>query len=106
MNLFNPFLIPIVAIGGYFLHQIICSIAESYTATSKHRADTELKMQLVQRGMSASEIERVLTATAGGKTTAPEEDFGAPMPPHKRPTSPLNETQPYRSEATPFASKS
>lgn len=96
MSLFNPFLIPIVAIGGYFLHQIICSVAESYTATSKHRADTELKMQLVQRGMSASEIERILSATVGGAVSEPREDLGAAMPPHKRPTSPLNETQPYR----------
>ena len=51
-------LVPIVAIGGYF-----------WCSTAKKRSDNELKRTMIDKGMSAEEIERVLNAGSkkGGK---------------------------------------
>ncbi len=51
-------LVPIVAIGGYFWYK-----------ASKRRSDNELKRTMIEKGMSAEEIERVLKAgdKQGGK---------------------------------------
>ncbi len=45
------FSIPIVAIVGHFWHETI-----------KTRSETELKRQMIEQGMSADDIERVLAA--------------------------------------------
>jgi hypothetical protein len=47
-------LVPIVAIGGYF-----------WCSAVKKRSSDELKRTMIEKGMSAEEIERVLEA--GGK---------------------------------------
>jgi hypothetical protein len=103
--LFNPFLIPIVAIIGYFAYRIIDSIAVAHRESSKHRQDTELKMVLAQRGMSAEEILRVVNADVsdqrrdsasasypGDYQQAGYQPPGGAMPPRKRPGTPLAET--------------
>lgn len=50
-------LVPIVAIGGYFWY-----------AAVKKRSDNELKRSMVERGMSADEIERILNAGEGKRS--------------------------------------
>lgn len=49
--------VPIVAVVGYYVHEVL-----------KHRSNNELKRSMLNRGMSAEEIERVLNA--GGKKPA------------------------------------
>lgn len=102
--LFNPFLIPIVAIAGYFLYRIVDSCNKSHAETVKHKADAELKITLAQRGMSPSEIERVVMAgrdqATGAENAEPAEyQFTTPLPPNKRPSQPSHrhfaETQGY-----------
>ena len=67
MSLFaSPFSIPIIAIGGAFAVAIVQSIVTSVKEIVKHRNEIELKQSLVDRGMSADEIERIVQATHKG----------------------------------------
>ena len=64
MSLFmSPFAIPIVAIIGVFAWMCISAVVNGVQSIVKHRNEIELKQQLVERGMSADEIERVVSAT-------------------------------------------
>lgn len=59
----SPIAIPVVAIGGVFLWMIIEAIVTNARDIVKHRNEVELKQSMVDRGMSADEIERVLRAS-------------------------------------------
>jgi hypothetical protein len=59
----SPIAIPIVAIVSVFGYLCISALASSVQSIVKHRNEVELKQQLVDRGMSADEIERVVMAT-------------------------------------------
>ena len=59
----SPFAIPIVAIVGVFVFSCISAVMNCVQSIVKHRNEVELKQQLVDRGMSADEIERVVMAT-------------------------------------------
>ena len=49
--------IPIVAVVGYYWHEVL-----------KHRSNNELKRSMLERGMSAQEIEQIMNAgTKGAK---------------------------------------
>ena len=86
--LFNPFLIPIVAIVAYFVYCLVDSISKHAAAASKHRADAELKMTLAQQGMSADEILRIVNGQptenpwSGSRSAAST----GPVAPRKQPT--------------------
>jgi hypothetical protein len=60
----SPFSIAIVAIVGVVVYKCISSVANCVNSIVKHRNEVELKQQLVDRGMSADEIVRVVTATS------------------------------------------
>lgn len=66
----SPMAIPIVAIVSVFGWLIIHSIVAGVRGIVKHRNEVELKQMLIERGMSADEIERVVRATG----LDPEED--------------------------------
>ena len=59
----SPIAIPIVAIVSVFGYLCISALASSVQSIVKHRNEVELKQQLVDRGMSADEIERVIMAS-------------------------------------------
>ena len=61
--LFNPIAIPIVAITSVFAFLIISAIVDGVSQIVKHRNEIELKQSLVDRGMSADEIERIIHAS-------------------------------------------
>ena len=64
MNLLvNPIAIPIVAITSVFAFLIISAIVDGVSQIVKHRNEIELKQSLVDRGMSADEIERIIHAS-------------------------------------------
>ncbi len=64
MSLFmSPFAIPLVAIIGVFTWMCIAAIVNGVQSIIKHRNEIELKQQLVDRGMTADEIERVVSVT-------------------------------------------
>ncbi len=70
MSLFmSPFAIPIVAIMSVFAWMIVTAIVSGVQGIVKHRNEVELKQMLVDRGMSADEIERVVQASAVGETS-------------------------------------
>jgi len=50
------FSIPIIAIIGYYWHEVL-----------KNRSDNELKKSMLERGMSAQEIEQVINAGSDKK---------------------------------------
>jgi hypothetical protein len=61
--LFSAFAIPVVAIIGVFVWLSITAIATAAQNIVKHRNEVELKQMMVDRGMSAEEIERVVRAS-------------------------------------------
>lgn len=64
MSLFmSPFAIPIVAIMSVFTWMIVAAIVSGVQGIVKHRNEVELKQMLVDRGMNADEIERVVQAS-------------------------------------------
>jgi hypothetical protein len=56
--------IPVIAILSVFTWLIFTVIVSGVKAIVKHRNEVELKQMLVDRGMSADEIERVVKATS------------------------------------------
>lgn len=64
----SALIIPIVAIGSIFLWIIVQTILTGVRDIVKHRNEIELKQTMVDRGMSADEIERVCRATSGGSS--------------------------------------
>ncbi len=65
MNLFySPFAIPIVAILAVFTCSLVSLITSSVRSIVKHRNEVELKQSMIDRGMSADEIERVIRASS------------------------------------------
>ncbi|WP_164103204.1 fructosamine kinase family protein [Candidatus Laterigemmans baculatus] len=86
--LFSPFAIPVVAILGAFTYLVIQAVAQAISQARRHRMDVELKIALAERGMSAAEIERVVTAMparSGKDFPEPSERAtpSSPLPPHK-----------------------
>ncbi len=64
MNLFaTPFAIPIVAIASVFAWMIVQAIVQGVSDIVKHRNEVELKQSLVDRGMSADEIEQIIQSS-------------------------------------------
>lgn len=61
--LVNPVAIPIVAIVCVFTSLIVSAIVQAVSQIVKHRNEIELKQSLVDRGMSADEIERIIHAS-------------------------------------------
>jgi CRISPR/Cas system CMR subunit Cmr4 (Cas7 group RAMP superfamily) len=59
----SPFTIPIVAIAGTFLWLTISALAKAVHDIVRHRNEIELKQVLVERGLGAEEIERILLVT-------------------------------------------
>ncbi|NQV32327.1 MAG: hypothetical protein HQ515_06510 [Phycisphaeraceae bacterium] len=55
---------PVFAVVGYFTHQII-----------KLRADNELKRVMVEKGLGAEEIERILAASSKQKDDPDKPDM-------------------------------
>jgi hypothetical protein len=52
----------VITVGGAFLVAIVAIIAGSWCQWRKRELDTSLKQEMLARGMSADEIERVLSA--------------------------------------------
>lgn len=68
----------ICAIGGPFIFLTIRSIFWSIERISENRGDAQLKALMIERGMSAAEIESVLAAPVSKK-----KDRKAQIPPEK-----------------------
>jgi hypothetical protein len=63
-------LIPIVAIGGGLLVPIVGIIAYSWRKMRHLELEIGLKNEMIARGMSAEEIERVIRATGAAEPDA------------------------------------
>lgn len=69
----SPFLLSfailIVALGGELLWKIAQTILVGVRDIVKHRHEIELKQTVIDRSMSAEEIERIVRATADSRVT-------------------------------------
>jgi hypothetical protein len=60
---------PLVIIFGWLtLVTVVPTIAHYWHKTRKAELETSLKQEMLQRGMSAAEIQQVLEASSDGKT--------------------------------------
>jgi hypothetical protein len=59
----SPLAIPVCGIIGVFSWMCISAIVNSVQSIVKHRNEVELKQQLVDRGLSVDDIERIVRAT-------------------------------------------
>ncbi len=62
-------LIPLLAIAGGIVIALTAVVTSHYRKSQRDEMDTTLKLEMLERGMSADEIERVLRA----KSDSPEE---------------------------------
>lgn len=62
--LMTPFAIPIVAILAVFGYVAVQTVMSTVRGIVKHRNEIELKQSMIDRGMSAEEIERVIQSTS------------------------------------------
>ena len=58
-------IIPVVVVPTVFLFLAICVIAGHWLAHRRSELDASLKQDMLDRGMSADEIEKVLKAKSG-----------------------------------------
>jgi hypothetical protein len=63
-------LIPLAALVGWSLVEMVSRITQQWRRVRIAEIEASLKQQMIERGMSASEIERVLHAS---RDSAPEE---------------------------------
>ncbi len=62
-NLFQEdIIVPLALFGLMGVALVVVLITQTWRAVATHRADVELKRDMVARGMSVQEIERVLAA--------------------------------------------
>lgn len=54
-------------LGGPFVIGIIAVVMKTFESILRTRSETKLKLQMIQRGFSAVEIERVCKTAASGK---------------------------------------
>ncbi len=62
--LHSPFIIPVVAIVGGLLLGAIGMLTSAWTKVRRVEAEAALKQEMLSRGMSAEDIERVVKASA------------------------------------------
>jgi hypothetical protein len=63
----SVYLIPLTAIVVGCLTGIICKISDNWRKVRVSEMEFALKQDMLQRGMSADEIDRVLAANSSGK---------------------------------------
>jgi hypothetical protein len=59
---------------------VVSTIAYYWYKIHKTEVEAALKQEMIQRGMSADEIERILKATASGKSSAPPDSRSSMKP--------------------------
>ncbi len=61
-----PLAVVIIVFGTMLLIAIVAIVAGTIRSIHRHRLDDALKRELVERGMDAEEIERIVGAKRGG----------------------------------------
>jgi hypothetical protein len=56
-----------VLMGMFALIVTVAIVAHVWEQLARHQTDADLKRSMIERGMSADEIERVLKAKSGGR---------------------------------------
>ncbi len=64
-----PLAVVIIVFGTMLLIAIVAIVAGTIRSIHRHRLDDALKRELVERGMDAEEIERIVGAKRGGSVS-------------------------------------
>lgn len=75
-----PLAVVMIVFGTMALVITVAVIAFTIRSMHKHRLDDALKRELVDRGMNADEIERIVAARVGCRTIKNVADFAAGEP--------------------------
>ena len=72
-----PLAVVAIVFGTLLLVAFVAIIAGTIRSMHKHRLDDALKRELIERGMEAEEIERIVSARRGGAAkTVINQQFG------------------------------
>jgi len=75
-----PLAVVLIVFGTMALVLTVAIIAFTARSMCKHRLDDALKRELVDRGMNAEEIERIVVARVGSRTMKHVAEFAAGEP--------------------------
>jgi hypothetical protein len=80
-------LLGLIAVVGGIVVAIVKMIEEYYRKSQLNEMEATLKMEMIQRGMSAGEIKQVLEAKMGSSRPATWGEFLGSLPPIRMPSS-------------------
>jgi hypothetical protein len=78
-----PLVAVVIALGGSLLWGLVATITYMIISLSRQRADANLKLEMIRRGYSASEIERICGAQVSADAKLPPTDWTPVNPPPK-----------------------
>lgn len=78
-----PLVAVVIALGGSLLWGLVATITHMVISISRQRADSNLKLEMIRRGYSASEIERICGAKVSADAKLPPADWTPVTPPPK-----------------------
>jgi len=78
-----PLVAVVIALGGSLLWGLVATITHMIVALSRQRAEASLKLEMIRRGYSASEIVRICNVQIPANTKVPPNDWTPVTPPPK-----------------------
>jgi hypothetical protein len=78
-----PLVAVVISLGGCLLWGLVATITHMIISLSRQRADANLKLEMIRRGYSASEIERICGVQVAAGTKLPPADWTPVTPPPK-----------------------
>jgi hypothetical protein len=83
----NPSVIPLVtivlALGGALVWGLVATVAQMAVTISRQRAEANLKLEMIRRGYTASDIERICNLQVPPGTRVDAGDWNPVTPPAK-----------------------
>lgn len=83
----NPSVIPLVtivlALGGALIWGLVATVAQMAVTISRQRAEANLKLEMIRRGYTASDIERICNVQVPPGTRVDAGDWNPITPPPK-----------------------
>jgi hypothetical protein len=78
-----PLVAVVIALGGSLLWGLVATITHMVISISRQRAEANLKLEMIRRGYSASEIERICGAQVTVDAKLPPAEWTPVTPPPK-----------------------
>lgn len=78
-----PLVTIVIALGGSLLWGLVATVTQIVAAISRQRADANLKLEMIRRGYSANEIERICNVEVSREAKLPPAEWTPVTPPPK-----------------------